>query len=540
MLVEFDNPGGGDCAFYSFAMGLINIIQQEHRQGRQDHYLRWCQLDERVRPYYEQMLRFDFKSLDRSLLTSLQQSLRHCLIQQYQQRLICAAESYSSTTTQSVLSLVLYTHFVDRLHRVVRDRACNLLFEPDCASMMNDFSAKVALKIREYKRPVTEVMRETAELIVFTEDIFIQDAEGHFHVNPASRLFAAVQRKISAHWWGTEEDMIYLAKAFATDIEFLRMGKVLYPASNFATYVLSQQQFDAGLLVNASSAYVVLNDSGQKRAAFYERWSKQLLPLVLSPDKEQAFISYIESCPPNPVLSRVELERVLEIVGQRPPLIVMNNRYGTHWTCFLERPARGLLLPTDAFLATEDAPRTLLEEPAPLPAERVDHSIPVRVAVSQNIEQPWQKIIDSWRDKSLHDSMHALGIHILNLEDKGKAGDERVFRLREVHGLVFYHWQIYQQNKTRDNLLALKKEVEQLTEFVEPLAAQHSGWKDILCKAVLCLSIIGAIIWLTKKPQHASESTASWTSRFFAPLLPTKSLILVHDVQQQFKQLGTG
>ena len=81
MTIRINNPGGGDCGFHAFAIGLIAIIQDEHRNGKQDTFDRCSKQGLNVE--LQNILTVDLhrladnpRSADR-LLNQFQMSLRH-------------------------------------------------------------------------------------------------------------------------------------------------------------------------------------------------------------------------------------------------------------------------------------------------------------------------------------------------------------------------------------------------------------------------------------------------------------------------------
>ena len=55
-----DNPGSGNCAFYAFAIGLINIIQYENQTGTCSTFNKWVEFDSSINAYYIRLVKFDF------------------------------------------------------------------------------------------------------------------------------------------------------------------------------------------------------------------------------------------------------------------------------------------------------------------------------------------------------------------------------------------------------------------------------------------------------------------------------------------------
>lgn len=77
---QIDNPGLGNCAFYAFAIGLIEIIQEEKIAygSRRPMFKQWVALDPSINTekLYDDICSFDYKKPNNRLLDQLQKSLR--------------------------------------------------------------------------------------------------------------------------------------------------------------------------------------------------------------------------------------------------------------------------------------------------------------------------------------------------------------------------------------------------------------------------------------------------------------------------------
>jgi hypothetical protein len=73
-LIDVDNPGGGDCAFYAFAIALISIV----KNGGKDVFDKWVEFDPNIANYKKDIDNYDFSRQDSNgpLLNILQRSLR--------------------------------------------------------------------------------------------------------------------------------------------------------------------------------------------------------------------------------------------------------------------------------------------------------------------------------------------------------------------------------------------------------------------------------------------------------------------------------
>ncbi|WP_028388050.1 hypothetical protein [Legionella fairfieldensis] len=98
--VRIDNPGGGDCGFYAFAIGLIDLIQNEYQSGGvSPTYDQWVQeglediqLDDLLAINLYQ-LHLSPRNDQKRMLSALQMSLRHVVVNTQRQSLLAALQS---------------------------------------------------------------------------------------------------------------------------------------------------------------------------------------------------------------------------------------------------------------------------------------------------------------------------------------------------------------------------------------------------------------------------------------------------------------
>jgi hypothetical protein len=95
MFLTVDNPAGGNCAFYAYAIALIDVIKREFHtnNGNSRTFDTWCKLDKELQnqDYIKAVLEFDYKNQNVSLLYVLQTSLRE-IIYKEQCRQLAAGE----------------------------------------------------------------------------------------------------------------------------------------------------------------------------------------------------------------------------------------------------------------------------------------------------------------------------------------------------------------------------------------------------------------------------------------------------------------
>ncbi len=108
---KIDNPGLGNCAFYAFAIGLIEIIQEEKIAygSRRPMFKQWVALDPSINTenLYDDICSFDYKKPKNRLLDQLQKSLRQivceCTLSELRQACASsrAANDYKKLTATS-------------------------------------------------------------------------------------------------------------------------------------------------------------------------------------------------------------------------------------------------------------------------------------------------------------------------------------------------------------------------------------------------------------------------------------------------------
>lgn len=119
---QINNPGGGNCGFYAFAIGLIDIIQKEHQaQGNSNIFNQWVNeglLDVTL----ESLLQVDLHQLhqsprkyEKAILVTLQMSLRNIAANAYKEDLLgkIQTEQQSQDDLSSVECSPIYAKFME-------------------------------------------------------------------------------------------------------------------------------------------------------------------------------------------------------------------------------------------------------------------------------------------------------------------------------------------------------------------------------------------------------------------------------------------
>ncbi|HEN5539658.1 TPA: Dot/Icm T4SS effector Lem21, partial [Legionella pneumophila] len=214
-----DNPGLGNCAFYAFAIGLVNIIQEEAKYNRRTMFDRWVGLDRSISGQYDEILKLNLEDPDKELLDRLQSSLR-IVTYQYQireLRNVCVFRNgnYNRLTGNSNFVNFAALYYGDPL---------------DTDSRFNPFadSVPILMKMANIDRDSVHPGHENDVLVPLFLDLLYGDT-----TNPAditletepksdSPIITAMNNITQDFFWGTHLDLNYLAEAFEVNLHVLR------------------------------------------------------------------------------------------------------------------------------------------------------------------------------------------------------------------------------------------------------------------------------------------------------------------------------
>lgn len=216
---EVDNPGSGDCAFYAFAIGLINIIQEENSYKNMRMFERLVAFDESLLDQFDAIIRFDFDAPNKGLLTQLQMTLR---LLDYHYRLnelkvACAKPE------QDYAQLVANSNFINFAALYYRN-------SQDIDPRYNEFANSAAVK-RAVAAIDRSKVRENYEHLTLIP-LFLSLMYGT-HVKPDSitketlpsadsPIILSMSYITREAYWGTHLDMDYLARAFEVNLHIYR------------------------------------------------------------------------------------------------------------------------------------------------------------------------------------------------------------------------------------------------------------------------------------------------------------------------------
>lgn len=211
-LLEFastrvDNPGQGNCMFYAFAIGLINIIQQEHLVNKTVFFNQWLALDPTVQPYFDKIVAMDLQHPDVGLLKVLQRQLRQLI---FDVRIKELREAAGKKTTTAWLSNSTYMEFA------------GYFFENTVRDSSNPFSGVHLEVVLPAKNGRTEAEYDQLKLRVFLNFLYGALKKKKIDVNTPfldnSPIVAALEQIKQEGHWGTYSDLNVLAELFKVNL----------------------------------------------------------------------------------------------------------------------------------------------------------------------------------------------------------------------------------------------------------------------------------------------------------------------------------
>lgn len=130
--VDINNPGGGDCGFYAFSIGLIDIIQQEYTDpngiGASKTYDQWLTLDKNI-VSLTALLNIDLNKLHQTpfsyeseLLNKLQMSLRGIALENTKNNLFnnIEAQKIQEALEPGIWTLIESTYVFNKFMELVQ------------------------------------------------------------------------------------------------------------------------------------------------------------------------------------------------------------------------------------------------------------------------------------------------------------------------------------------------------------------------------------------------------------------------------------
>lgn len=217
-----NNPGEGNCAFYAFAIGLIDIIQYEKACGRRDMFDRWVAFDDSISTQYDAICAHDFDNPDADLLNQLQNSLR--LVSYHAQRTdLQKAAANPARHYRKLVGTSIYNKFAELYHNPAADPRFNVLANsgPVLDAILRINRRRVATNSEH----LTLVPLFLSLLYGNHTDINAITVE----TNPSddSPIIESMGNITQEFFWGTHLDLDFLAVAFNVNFHPLLNGRPL-------------------------------------------------------------------------------------------------------------------------------------------------------------------------------------------------------------------------------------------------------------------------------------------------------------------------
>ena len=218
---RIDNPGRGNCGFYAFAIGLINIIKDENAYSSKQMFNRWVALNPEIKNEFNAIINFNFQTPDNDLLNRLQSYLRFTLYHHKLNELksACAynnaADNYTKLTANSIFTnfAALYYKVPANIDPSYNEFARSPLIKEAIASLgtltvNKENTALVPLFI--------ELLYGKVDFKTLTEDSYPLDT---------SPILGLLQQITADFEWAQHLDLDYLSRAFQLNLHILDNGK---------------------------------------------------------------------------------------------------------------------------------------------------------------------------------------------------------------------------------------------------------------------------------------------------------------------------
>lgn len=243
MPFTIDNPGGGDCGFYAFAIGLIDIIQKESQKSKSPHsrstYKTWLNSD-KLNVSLEQILKIDLTKLEKSpysyeknVLNELQMSLRAIAANSFKNALFNKLkqqkdhEKHSPGTGTYIESTWVFTSFMELVYSGVNEKVLssggNNLADFNVLSLSEEvkkLAKKAADRInQDFSKNMSFKDKQTLMDKVGKTFLLADVSQGSEKDNGQSVILKAMDVvKAPKQWWATHGDLNNLAQTFSVNL----------------------------------------------------------------------------------------------------------------------------------------------------------------------------------------------------------------------------------------------------------------------------------------------------------------------------------
>ncbi|WP_454785257.1 hypothetical protein [Legionella sp. WA2024007413] len=217
-----DNPAKGNCGYYAFAIGLINIIQQE---GNGITFEKWVKLDPSIRDYYNAIFKFDLDKPDNKLLDVLQRALRLLTynLQIKELRWACI-HAEKNDEYRALVAISTYRKFAEMYHGTHLD------------PRFNQFLSSTPIKKALAKINESTILAEHEALVlvplfislIYGEEVAPETITSETEPKLNSPIIQALQNITEDFVWATHLELDYLANAFEVNLHTLENGRQRY------------------------------------------------------------------------------------------------------------------------------------------------------------------------------------------------------------------------------------------------------------------------------------------------------------------------
>ena len=235
---EINNPGGGDCAFYAFAIGLIDIIQKEHQEAENSRtFNRWQNLGLNNFGVHD-LLKIDLYRLfespstySRTLLSKLQQSLRLITANAWKEGLLdkIARESMMEGSASVIEGSPIYGKFMELVEahinalpsrRTLKEmgKFNELALSANCIQLAKTTASSLQTQLQGKSFVETQVIENSLVKQALLRDVLAQN-----QVNTASAVLAAIDLMNMNGRWGTHSDLNEIAAKFNVNLNIANM-----------------------------------------------------------------------------------------------------------------------------------------------------------------------------------------------------------------------------------------------------------------------------------------------------------------------------
>jgi hypothetical protein len=236
-----DNPGKGNCGFYAFAIGLINIIQEEKASGRRTMFDRWVRLDDSITQYYDAICNYDIDRPDYELLENLHRALRLTTYRQQfdELRRVCPVAK-KEDRYKDLVATSTYRKFAE------------LYYGRDVDPRFNELASSAAIRRAIARIDRSTVVEEREALVLapvflalfYGEGVALDSITAATEPSVTSPIIESLQGVTKDYVWANHLDLDYLANAFEVNLHTLENGNARYPFHDLVnrhTIILNNQ-----------------------------------------------------------------------------------------------------------------------------------------------------------------------------------------------------------------------------------------------------------------------------------------------------------